>query len=172
MHAALPFIIAIVVFAVVANFVMLFVRLRRDRYRKPNRVAMDEEKAARMRAAEIQRRLAWEQQDATEYVELRNKTFALYEEVRKRAAERERLGIEYSSQAPGVSSHMSASNELAAGAEAQDPGIRGQGPYDRGQRLRVDEKSPGLSDKRPGAGEKKLGPMSLNQSEPPKAPPS
>jgi len=87
---AFAYILAIIAFVIVLNFVMLMFRLRRDRYSKPNREAMEEEKAALLRDHEIRRRLDREEEDAAQRVELRNKTLELYDEVRRRAAAREK----------------------------------------------------------------------------------
>ena len=91
---ALVSILAIVVFVIALNFVMLTFRLRRDRYKRPSREALDEEKAAIVRDHEIKRRLEREEKEALEFVEKRNKTFELYEEVRRRAAAREQEALE------------------------------------------------------------------------------
>jgi len=90
MHAALPYVISIVAFVIVLNFVMLFFRLRRDRVKKPSRLSLDEERAALLRHNEIKRRIEREEKQALEHVELRNKTLELYDEVRRRAAAREK----------------------------------------------------------------------------------
>jgi len=90
MDGAYAFLIAIVFFVIVLNFFMLFMQLRRNRSPKTGRVAMDEKKAAELRAKEIQRRLDREQEDAARQVELRNKTLDLFDQVRKNAAEAER----------------------------------------------------------------------------------
>ena len=89
MGNAFAYILAIVIFVVVLNFVFLLMRLRRDRYTKPGK-ALQEETRSVFRDNEIQRRLDREEQDAAQYVELRNKTLALYDEVRRRAAAAER----------------------------------------------------------------------------------
>jgi len=90
MAGAFAYIIAIVAFVIVLNFVMLFFRLRRDRYRRPSRAAIEEEEAAALREREIWRRIDREQEAAAVRVELRNQTLELYEEVRRRAALREK----------------------------------------------------------------------------------
>ena len=94
MEAAFVYILAIVAFVIVLNFVMLMFRLRRDRYKKPSREALDEERAAIVRDHEIKRRLEREENEAIEFVEKRNKTFELYEEVRRRAAAREKEALD------------------------------------------------------------------------------
>ena len=90
MHAAFPYILSIVAFVIVLNFVMLFFRLRRDRSKRPSRPVLEEERAAELRHNEIRRRLEREERLALEHIELRNKTLALYDEVRRRAAAREK----------------------------------------------------------------------------------
>ena len=90
MQGVFAYAIAIIIIVIVINFVMLRNRLRRDKPRKKSKPAMDEEKAARLRNNEIQRRINREQEDMASYVEKRNKTLQLYAEVRKRAAEREK----------------------------------------------------------------------------------
>ena len=94
MQGAFVYIIAIVAFVITLNFVMLFIRLRRDKYRKPSRETLEEAKAAELRDREIKRRLNREEEDALHQVELRNKTLDLYMAVRRRAAEREREATE------------------------------------------------------------------------------
>ena len=87
-------IVTIVVLVIVLNFVMLFIRLNRDRVRKPGRAAIEEEQAARWREKEMCRRLDREQEDAAHKVELRNKTLDLYEQVRRNAADREKAALQ------------------------------------------------------------------------------
>ena len=89
MQGAFAYLIAIVVIVIALNFIMLRKRLSRDRYRKPDKAAMEEEKAAVLREHEINRRLAREQEDAAEFIERRNKTLELYDQVRRNAAIRE-----------------------------------------------------------------------------------
>ena len=93
MGTAFAYILAIVAFVIVLNFVMLMFRLRRDRYQKPSREAIEEEKAVVLRDKEIRRRLEREENEALERVILRNKTLELYEEVRRRAAAREKEAL-------------------------------------------------------------------------------
>jgi len=57
-----------------------------------NRAAVEEAKQALWRDKEIARRIEREQDDALERVKLRNETLAMYDEVRRRAAERESEG--------------------------------------------------------------------------------
>ena len=90
MNAALASVIALVALVLLMNFILLIYRLKRDSVRKPSKLALQEEQAAIYRENEIRRRLDREQADAVYRVEMRNKTLALYEEVRRRAAEREK----------------------------------------------------------------------------------
>ena len=90
MAGPFAYILAIVVFVIVLNFIVLFHRLRRDRYRRPGKAAIEEEKAAEWREKELRRRLDREQEDFEMRVELRNKTLELYEQVRRNAAEQEK----------------------------------------------------------------------------------
>jgi len=94
MHVAFAYIIAIVAFVIVLNFVMLFIRLKRDRYQKPSKDIIEEAKAVVLRDKEIRRRISREQEDAARDVELRNNTLKLYDEVRRRAEVRERKAEE------------------------------------------------------------------------------
>ena len=86
MHSAFAYLIAIMAFVIVLNFVMLFMRIRRDHTKKPTNPALDEEAAAIRRHKEIQRNLDREQEYLAYSVEMKNKMLDLYEEVRRRAA--------------------------------------------------------------------------------------
>ena len=90
MPGPFAYVIVLVVFVIAINFFMLFFRLRRDRYRKPGRASVEEAQAARWREKELQRRLDREQEEAAHRVELRNNTLALYDQVRRNAAAREK----------------------------------------------------------------------------------
>lgn len=84
----LGYLIAIIVFVIVGNFFLLFKRHKGDR--KPSKKpALSESAASRIRDREIQRRIDREQEDAARRVDLRNKTFELYEQVRKNAANKD-----------------------------------------------------------------------------------
>ena len=79
-----------VVFVVIAlNFIMLYIRLKRDFPLKSQRKAPDEARAAIVRDREVRYRIEVEQENAERRVELRNKTFELYEQVRRSAAAEE-----------------------------------------------------------------------------------
>lgn len=87
----MAYLLAIIFLVIAANF---FVWLRQSKnLRKPVKRSMSEAKAAELRHLEIQRRFELEQKDAVERIELRNKTLALYEQVRKQA-EAEETGTE------------------------------------------------------------------------------
>ena len=86
MKGTYAFLIAVVFFIVAINFFLLFIKLKRNRPRKSGKAAMEENEAAIWRDKEIQRRLEREQEDAKEYIDRQNKTFELYEQVRKNAA--------------------------------------------------------------------------------------
>ena len=90
METGLAYLIIIVFIVLALNFYFLIVRrLRGNRSRKLGRPAVVESKQAVWRDKEVQRRIDSEQNAAVERVRLRNETLALYEEVRRRAAERE-----------------------------------------------------------------------------------
>jgi len=76
-----------IVFVVIAlNFIMLFMRFKRDFPQKSKRKAPDEAHAAIIRDREVYYRIELEQDAAQRRVELQNKTFELYEQVRRNAA--------------------------------------------------------------------------------------
>ena len=87
MHGAFAYLVAIMAFVIVLNFVMLFMRLKRDRNKKPTKPAIEEEKAAISRHREIQRRLDREQEELTYHIQMQNKMFDMYELVRAKAAD-------------------------------------------------------------------------------------
>ena len=69
---------------VVVNFYLLFKRTKRSRFTKKN--AQAERMANIKRRDDLIRKLDLEQKDAAKRVELRNKTFEMYEQVRQNAA--------------------------------------------------------------------------------------
>ena len=69
---------------VVVNFYLLFKRTKRSRFTKKN--AQAERMANIKRRDDLIRKLDLEQKDAARRVELRNKTFEMYEQVRQNAA--------------------------------------------------------------------------------------
>jgi len=90
MENAFAYVVAILFFVIALNFLMMFRRLKRDFPRKRKTVAILEREAAEIRDMTIQRRLERENEEAERYIELRNKTFELYEQVRQNAAAAER----------------------------------------------------------------------------------
>jgi len=93
MNASIVYIFAIIFIILAINIFFLAVRTGKGtRYKRMNRVAVDEAKQALWRDNEINRRIAREQEDAVERVNLRNETLALYDEVRRRAELRESEG--------------------------------------------------------------------------------
>jgi len=89
MTSAFAYLVAVIFFVILLNFVVLFMRLRRDRYQRPTKPTMDEEQAAIRRHKEIQRRLDREQEELAYRVEMRNKTLDIYKEVRSKHAQTE-----------------------------------------------------------------------------------
>lgn len=79
-------ILALVVMILLINFVFLYMRSKRNWRRRSARRAMTEKEARKIRTAELNRKFEEEFEEAEEYLERRRKTWALYEEVRKRAA--------------------------------------------------------------------------------------
>ena len=79
----MPYLFAIIAILVVANFYMLF------RRSKKSRNIGKETKADRIASVKnydsLKRKLEFEQQDAIRRLELRNKTFEMYEQVRRQA---------------------------------------------------------------------------------------
>ena len=86
MNNAFSFLIAIVFLVLALNAAMLFLRHRNESRTTSRRAAMEESEAVKWREKEINRRLDREQEDAEKYVELRNRTLDLYEQVRRNAA--------------------------------------------------------------------------------------
>ena len=85
MNSTLSFLIAIVFLVIASNFIMLYLRLKKERRPKIGKAAIEENEAVKLRDKEIKRRLDHEQEAAEKHVELRNKTLELYEQVRKNA---------------------------------------------------------------------------------------
>ena len=84
MGANFGFMLAIVLIILIINGFFWF--RRHGKSLKSARRAPTEENARVIRHNEIQRRFEREQEDALEYIEKRNKTLALYDQVRRRAA--------------------------------------------------------------------------------------
>ena len=94
MESSIGYLIAIVVFVLALNLYFTLKRIRSGtKYKRMGRAAVEEAKQALWRDNEVQRRIDREQDDAYERVQLKNETLAIYEEVRRRAEEREREGI-------------------------------------------------------------------------------
>jgi len=93
MDSSVGYLFAIIFFVLALNFYLMVIRRNRGKKRRKrmNRVERDEAKQALWRDQEIERRLEREQHGANERVKLREETLALYDEVRKRHADRERL---------------------------------------------------------------------------------
>ena len=83
MGGNIGFLILVVFIVLVINFFVWF--RRHGKSLRSSRKSMTEEHARVIRHNEIQRRFEREQEDALEYIEKRNKTLDLYEQVRKQA---------------------------------------------------------------------------------------
>jgi len=81
--------IAIVFIVIAINFVMLYIRLKRDFPKKTTKNILEENEAAVIRDRAIHQKIEREQEDAEQRVMLRNKTLELYEEVRRNAEKNE-----------------------------------------------------------------------------------
>jgi len=89
MHPAFASAVALVFIVIVVNFIMLYIRLKRDLPRKSGKKVPEEEEAMLLRENEIKRRLSLEKDAAERFLEQRAKTWELYEQVRRNAAEAE-----------------------------------------------------------------------------------
>ena len=100
MQGMMGYLIAVIVIILLGNALFFYQHYKRNR--KPVVRSTTEEKAALYREHEIQRRIDREQEEAARHVELRNKTLALYEQVRKNAeaAERQAAKLAASPAAP------------------------------------------------------------------------
>jgi len=103
------YLVAIIFLVIIGNFFLLYKRFKRDR--KPVVKPVDRQIAYEARHEEIQRIFDREQEEAERYIELRNKTFELYDQVRRNAAAGDRGA------APG------APGEAAVGAAETAPEI-------------------------------------------------
>jgi len=116
MEGTVGYLFALIFIVVALNFYLLILRRMRvgnKRRKKMNRMAVDEAKQALWRDREIERRLEREQDGAIERVKLREETLALYDEVRRRHADKERLeGMGFS--APGT-------EDLSTAAKSKEP---------------------------------------------------
>jgi len=87
--------LVVLVFLVIAlNFFFLMRRMQRDRVKRPSKKALEEEQALKLREAEVRRRLEYEKEEAEEFIEKRNRTFELFEQVRRDAAAAETQAAE------------------------------------------------------------------------------
>ena len=82
MNAMIGSIFAIVFLIIVLNIVMLFLRVRKDHPFKFSKKALNEDAAAKLRERRVYNRLEREQYEAERFIERRNKTWALYDQVR------------------------------------------------------------------------------------------
>jgi len=95
------YLFVLIFFVVALNFYLLFFRNRKNRRRgRITKAAVDEAKQALWRDKEVARRIEREQEDAYERVKLRNETLAIYDEVRKRAADRDTEGAIFVAKKP------------------------------------------------------------------------
>jgi len=122
MDSSVGYLFAIIFFVLALNFYLMVIRRNRGKKRRKrmSRVEYDEAKQALWRDREIERRIEREQHGANERVKLREETLALYDEVRKRHAERERLENRgFSSFSNGyISSHENEEEPESAGFES------------------------------------------------------
>ena len=114
MQGMMGYLIAVIFILLIGNSFFFYRQYKRNR--KPVVRSTPEEKAVVYRDHEIQRRFDREQAEAAKQVELRNKTLALYEQVRKNAEAAER-------QAALAAGEKSA----AAAGEGTGPGAGAQG---------------------------------------------
>jgi len=129
MEGSVGYLFAIVFLVIVVNLYIVFGRMgRRDRRRKKrSQPAADEVKQALWRDREIERRLEREQDGAMERVKLREETLALYDEVRRRHAEKDKLeGLGFSASGDGFLSSYGERKELEE-TELDDLGLESHG---------------------------------------------
>ena len=88
----MPYIIIVVVLLVIVNFYMLYKR-RKYSQNVGKRATADRIRTVR-KQNELIRRLDSEQEEAEKYVELRNKTLEMYEQVRRESAASEEKQLE------------------------------------------------------------------------------
>ena len=77
----MPYILVIIALLVVVNFYLLFIRSKRNR-NVGKKATVDRIKAVKHHD-DLIRKLDHEQEEAAKYVELRNKTLDMYDQVRK-----------------------------------------------------------------------------------------
>jgi len=119
MDNSVAYLFAIIFVVLALNIYFLSSRMRgSSRRKKMNRVAVDEAKQALWRDREIERRIEREQDGANERVKLREETLALYEEVRRRHAEKDRLeGLGFSASGTGELNSVNTDELMDAGVE-------------------------------------------------------
>ena len=83
----MPYLFAIIALIIIANFYMLFKRSKKSR--NVGKDATAKRIASVKNYDDLKRKLDFEQQDAIKHVELRKKTWEMYEQVRRQAAEEE-----------------------------------------------------------------------------------
>ena len=88
MDAPTGVLVAIVVLVLVMNFVTFYIRLKKtpSPYGRRGKQALEEHVAEVYRDREVQRRIDIEQDRYSRHIELRKKTWEMYEVVRKRHA--------------------------------------------------------------------------------------
>ena len=83
----MPYLFIVIAILVVVNFYMLFKRNRKSR--NIGKEASKEREESVKRYDNLVRKLSHEQEEAARRVELQNKTFDMYDQVRRHAAETE-----------------------------------------------------------------------------------
>jgi len=78
------YLLALIVLVIVGNFYILYRQYKRNR--TPTVKSREESAALEDRSLDIQQRFDREQEEARIYIERRNKTLELYEQVRKNAS--------------------------------------------------------------------------------------
>ena len=92
MEGMVGYLVAVIMILLLGNAFFFYRNYKKNR--KPTVRSTPEEKAVIYREHEIQRRLDREQEESARYVELRNKTLALYEQVRKNAEAAEKAAAQ------------------------------------------------------------------------------
>jgi len=89
MDALLGSLIGIVFIVIAINFVMLYIRFKRDFPKKTSKKILEEDEAVIIREKAIHQKIEREQEEAERRVILQNKTLELYERVRRDADKKE-----------------------------------------------------------------------------------
>ena len=86
MNPAVGGVIGVVVIILIMNFVALYLRMKKTKslYGRRGKKAPREDMAAIIRDREVQRRIDLEQDRYAKHLDRRNKTWEMYEEVRKK----------------------------------------------------------------------------------------